>query len=212
MSLCVCIIDTQSHSLAQKVVTNTLQVLSQCCPAQKVYWISDVNCEHGFMVPHEHIQISPIEQFPLDYNRVCLKFLPDLIQEDHCLIVQTDGFAVNAQSWNPEFLSFDYIGACWPESWNLPHRVGNGGFSLRSRKLLQSIKKLNVPVSDHHEDYQICLDLRSCLMHTHGCVWAPESLAHQFSIENQTNSEWLGKSFGFHGKHLINLYAREVYA
>jgi hypothetical protein len=84
--------------------------------------------------------------------------------------------------------------------------VGNGGFSLRSRKLLSALRSLNVQATDHHEDYMICLNLREHLEAEYACVWAPDHVADQFSIENNMNSEWLGKSFGFHGKHLTSLY------
>lgn len=206
MTLAVCIMDTRDHAQAAHVMQHTIHVLSECHAAHKAYWISDVSSPVKFTVPQDEIQISPIQQFPLDYNRICLQLLPQLIQEDHCLIIQTDGHAVNASAWTSDFLNYDYIGACWPHTWNLPHAVGNGGFSLRSRKLLQALAHMNVPVTDHHEDYQICLNLRPHLMNSYACVWAPDALADQFSIENNMHSPWLGKSLGFHGKHLKSLY------
>jgi hypothetical protein len=43
---------------------------------------------------------------------------------------------VNPAAWDPEFLDWDYIGAKW--FWaEAGKRVGNGGFSLRSYKLLE---------------------------------------------------------------------------
>jgi hypothetical protein len=206
MTLAVCIIDTRNHAQAAEAMQHTLNVLSACSPAHKVYWISDVPSPMQFSVPQDEILISPIQQFPLDYNRVCLQLLPQLIQEDHCLIIQTDGFAVNSQSWTPEFLMCDYVGACWPMSWNLSHTVGNGGFSLRSRKLLTALRSMNVQPTHHHEDYMICLDLRAHLEKLYACVWASDLLADQFSIENNIQSAWVGRSFGFHGKHLKSLY------
>lgn len=205
MTLAVCIIDTIHHVQAARTMQHTLQVLDTCHAAHKAYWISDQPCPITFTVPTEQIQISPIQHFPIDYNRVCLNLLPDLIQEHHVLMIQCDGHAVNAHAWTPEFLHYDYVGACWPSHWHMPHSVGNGGFSLRSRKLLRAIKQLGMTASDRHEDYLICLDMRHELERM-GCVWAPAQLADRFSIENHTQSEWLGKSFGFHGKFLIPTY------
>ncbi len=209
MTLAVCIIDTRNHVQAARTLQHTLQVLDACHAAHKAYWISDQPCALALPVPLTQIQISPIQNFPIDYNRVCLNLLPDLIQEDHVLLIQCDGYAANASAWTPEFLQYDYVGACWPPHWYTPHAVGNGGFSLRSRKLLTAIKQLNIVASDRHEDYHICLDMRDALEQM-GCVWAPAPLADQFSIENNTQSEWLGKSFGFHGKFLTSLYGTLV--
>ena len=206
MTLAVCIMDTINHAQAAVTLAHTLRVLSECHPAHKAYWVSDQPSPQRFQVPTHETLISPIQQFPADYNMLCLKLLPELIQEDHCLIIQCDGYAVHAAAWTPEFLKYDYVGACWPSHWHMPHAVGNGGFSLRSRKLLQAIRHMQVPVTDRHEDYLLCLDLRPSLEHYYGCTWAPAELADQFSIENNVQSEWLGKSFGFHGKFLIPTY------
>jgi len=205
MTLAVCIIDTRHHAQAARTLQHTLKVLDMCHAADKAYWISDRPVELSFNVSIEQIHISPIQNFPIDYNRVCINLLPDIIQEDHVIIIQCDGHAVNAHAWSPEFLTYDYVGACWPPHWHMPHAVGNGGFSLRSRKLLRAIKQLCISASDRHEDYLICLDERHALEQL-GCVWAPAHIADQYSIENNTQSEWLGKSFGFHGKFLIPTY------
>jgi hypothetical protein len=205
MTLAVCIIDTRHHEQAARTMQHTLKVLDMCHAAHKAYWISDQLCPVSFHVPLAQIQIPPIQHFPIDYNRVCLHLLPEVIQDDHVLLIQCDGYAVNAAAWTNEFLDYDYVGACWPAHWHTPHAVGNGGFSLRSRKLLNMIKHMGIQASDRHEDYHICLDHRHALEQS-GCVWAPAALADQFSIENNTQSEWLGKSFGFHGKFLIPTY------
>lgn len=205
MSLAVCIIDTRHHAQAANTLLHTLHVLDHCHAAQKAYWISDQPLPVQLGIPTHEVLIPTIQRFPIDYNQLCIHLLPNLVQEDHCLIIQCDGYAVNASAWTNEFLDYDYVGACWPAHWCTPHAVGNGGFSLRSRKLLTMIKQLGIQATDRHEDYLICLDHRAALEQS-GCVWAPVQLADQFSIENNTQSEWLGKSFGFHGKFLIPTY------
>ena len=69
------------------------------------------------------------------YSAFILEELHEFITSSHVLIVQWDGFVLHPQNWDPAFLSFDYIGAVWPQ-FSDGHDVGNGGFSLRSRKLL----------------------------------------------------------------------------
>ena len=71
------------------------------------------------------------------YSEFILRRLPAYVTTSHCLLVQWDGHVLNGSRWRDEFLSYDYIGASWPQ---FPdgHDVGNGGFSLRSRALLQA--------------------------------------------------------------------------
>ena len=54
------------------------------------------------------------------------------------LLIQWDGYVVNPEAWDPAFLGCDYLGAKW--YWHDDGmRVGNGGFSLRSRRLLDAL-------------------------------------------------------------------------
>ena len=78
-----------------------------------------------------------------DYNYYCIYNLTGHIDTDYCLLVQPDGFVINPDKWTDEFFEYDYIGAPWekvPHSyldpWGKGHRVGNGVFSFRSKKLL----------------------------------------------------------------------------
>ena len=62
------------------------------------------------------------------------------INTKFCLVTQWDGWVINSQKWNSEFLNYDYIGAIWPDYSS--NQIGNGGFSLRSKKLLRSTRDL----------------------------------------------------------------------
>ena len=83
-----------------------------------------------------------------DYSHFLLEGLVDHVRTPHCLIVQWDGFVLDAGRWNPAFLDYDYIGAPWPQ-FHDGHDVGNGGFSLRSARLLQACRdsgsRLSIP-------------------------------------------------------------------
>ena len=76
-----------------------------------------------------------------DYSRFMLRELGDHIATDHALCVQWDGFVLDGAAWDPAFLDYDYIGAVWPH-FDDSHNVGNGGFSLRSRKLLEASRQI----------------------------------------------------------------------
>jgi len=71
------------------------------------------------------------------YSEFIIKELHKYVAGDHCLIVQHDGYVIDHLMWRDEFLTVDYIGAPWPPEWGFKNRVGNGGFSLRSKKFME---------------------------------------------------------------------------
>ncbi len=85
------------------------------------------------------IRVIPIESLSTAeaYSNFLLHKLVGHIRAPHCLVVQWDGFVIKPTRWDPRFLDFDYIGAPWPQ-FHDGHEVGNGGFSLRSRRLLEA--------------------------------------------------------------------------
>lgn len=129
-----------------------------------------------------------------DYSRFILKELAAFIETPFALCIQWDGFVIRPEAWNAEFLEYDYIGAPWPQfhdSWN----VGNGGFSLRSLRLLRATLDDRVPV-DGAEDVIICRDARPILEADHGIRFADSAVAARFAFERSLAQ---GTEFGFHG-------------
>ena len=128
-----------------------------------------------------------------DYSRFMLQKLSAEIGTSHALCVQWDGFVLEGANWNPAFLDYDYIGAPWPH-FRDSHNVGNGGFSLRSRRLLDACAGLPF---NHREAEDIMISrLFRPLLEQQGLRFAPESLARQFAYERSRPS---GREFGFHG-------------
>ncbi len=163
------------------------------------------------------INISKVDH--ISYSRFILNNLYHFINTEYCLVIQADGFVLNAQKWQDEFLKYDYIGAPWPRAIkikspdnqinkkiSLKNRVGNGGFSLRSKKLLHltstiNLDRLNFPTKS--EDLIICHFLFE-EMTKNGIKFPVPDLAAKFSIENDAAlyGQNLNTSFGFHGKTL----------
>ena len=139
-----------------------------------------------------------------DYNKFLIKDLNSYINTDYVLTFQNDGFIANPNSWSDEFLDYDYIGAPW--WYDDDNNVGNGGFSLRSKRLLE------VLASDDHidefapEDHVICRVYGDYLKEKHGIKFAPESLASKFSVENGHFDD----QFGFHGKWNLDIYLNQI--
>jgi hypothetical protein len=129
-----------------------------------------------------------------DYSFFILNRLHEYIETEHCLVVQWDGFVIDGEAWTPEFLAFDYIGAPWPQ-FGSGENVGNGGFSLRSRRLLQACADDRFQPS-HPEDLSICHANRSFLEGEYGIRFADETIAGQFAYERMPPSS---PTFGFHG-------------
>ena len=128
------------------------------------------------------------------YSRFMIEQLADHATHDHVLIVQWDGFVCHPPAWTDEFLQYDYIGAPWPQ-FAPPSNVGNGGFSLRSRRLLEALAAGGFGRHDI-EDLAICRDWRPRLEAEFGIRFAPPELAGRFSFERHKPG---GPTFGFHG-------------
>lgn len=167
-------------------------------------------------IPSSLPHIVPIEPIGSveEYSYFALANLDDYVSTSHVLVIQYDGFILNPQAWTNDFLRYDYIGAPWlVQDWSVRDFdfppsllgqlvVGNGGFSLRSKKLTALCKEMmskNQITRCHPEDVALGVYERAYL-ESHGIVFAPISLAKQFSFEakNDAKDFWDGE-LGFHG-------------
>lgn len=139
--------------------------------------------------------IEPIRSIE-DYNRFMLTGLADHVQTSHALVVQWDGFVSEPSRWSADFLQWDYIGAPWYHRGSAG-TVGNGGFSLRSRRLLLALRAINHPDAREPEDMAICVTLRPRLEAEFGIRFAPLDVARRFACEYGP----FRAAFGFHGMH-----------
>lgn len=170
----------------------------------------------------EYVDIPDIDLH--GYNRFMVESLGEYVATGHCLIVQSDGFILNPGFWDDRFLDYDYIGAPWPEYvdvvggeplWLGRNRVGNGGFSLRSRKLLELTSRLRfdeLRFPHSSEDLIICHYLYD-QMRAAGIRFAPAELAARFSIESPgIHGQSPERVFGFHGRHWLEAWRAAVTA
>jgi len=144
----------------------------------------------------EGIDVRPIAQLASReaYSRFVLKSLLHHVTTEHVLLIQWDGYVVNPQAFDPAFLECDYIGAKW--FWfNDGMRVGNGGFSLRSRRLLEALQDPRIDVVEA-EDITIGRAFRPLLVREYGIRYADDALADKFAFEAAYP---VGMPFGFHG-------------
>lgn len=154
-----------------------------------------------------------------DYNKRCVVDLNNYFDTDFCLIVQFDGKIINPSAWTNDFFNYDYVGAPW-KNFNMlvgidlevnklifekfsksekpeNYFVGNGGFSLRSKKLSEILSKVDdykiVNGRILNEDVFVCLKKREFL-EQNGINFCPFDLAKRFSVEEQLYQN----SFGGH--------------
>lgn len=153
------------------------------------YWMTSL----AQRTPH------PIILFPIrhigskeDYSTFVVKELYKHFETDFVLVIQWDGYVINPGAWTDEFLQYDYIGAPW--HFRTDFKVGNGGFSLRSKKLMTLLATSPEITRLHPEDDTTAIIYRQFLI-DRGIKFAPLELARKFSTENEPYRA----SFGFHG-------------
>lgn len=164
-----------------------------------------------------------------EYSDFLLTNLHNYVDSKYCLLIQDHAFISNVDKWDDAFLNYDYIGAPWPlwlinrlmnnlqmglDLHNRPfsdmltldnydaqnYRVGNGGFSLRSKKLLNFTAQFEDKYPNKPEDNIICIYEKSNLINKGICI-APIDIAAKFSIEMPTeynNTANRLATFGFH--------------
>jgi len=148
------------------------------------------------------------------YNRFMLEQAHKYVPTKHCLSVHSDGFLLHPERWTDEFLAYDYVGAPWPDNenhrWAAPHFVGNSGFCLRSKRLMEATADiLGTAIGEQyiHRWHKPIDDILTCTMARPwlegiGMKFAPIDLAWRFSREQPINGHpWNIKDcVGFHGR------------
>lgn len=182
---------------------DALEILEHCSNminfgGLKLFTDKKVKCNFA-----DIIQIETIDTIQ-KYSDFCLK-LNNYIDNDFVLTIQRDGFILNPNLWDNNYLCFDYIGAPWRNFGQYSNDIGNGGFSLRSKYFLEysaSFKSTNGLPEDYFLN-EINFDKAKKF----DINYPDLNIALKFSVENFVpkvkNKLNLHNSFGFHGRHLI---------
>jgi hypothetical protein len=153
----------------------------------------------------EWVQIPPTTL--TGYNQFCLAALHKFISTSHCLSIHSDSWIVTPDAWDPEWLDYDYVGAPWPVGHSgTKHRVGNSGFCLRSKQLLEATATLPNDTyvwrgkvkAGCRDDVITCVMYRDELERG-GLRFAPVEVAARFSFELPVpEAPALDSQFGTH--------------
>ena len=194
----VVIVDCANQGKAVLAINKTLKILT---PARTIFFTDvDINIDEAKTI------VIPKIKSKDEYSYFMIKELWKYITTDYCLVIQHDGYPICEEMWDKEFLEFDYIGAVW----NYPDNeraVGNGGCSIRSRKLLEALGTDDFIEVTEQEDDAICRLYGAYLEKTHDIVFAPISVAERFSFELREPCYY---TFAFHSyfwqpfkKHIV---------
>lgn len=187
----VCI-ETLDHELARLAV-------QEC--------VSKVNFHHVIIFTDQRHLFEPLDCGPqfvevpcwsekIGWSKCFWMEVAKHVNTSHSLGIQWDSWVWDTAKWTDEYLKYDYIGAPW---WYEDGKnVGNGGFSLRSTRLLHHIynNRDRYPIVIHTDDDLICRKYRP-LLEEAGLTWAPERLAHDFAFECRRPGPDT-RHFGFH--------------
>lgn len=171
------VVETRCHELMRAAINDCLAVAS---------FGDVVICSNDFK--HLHVPGAhrvQVEDWPekRGWSEYFWQGIAKHIRTPHTLNIQWDSWIWCPAMWFSEYLQYDYIGAPWPHGTD-GLNVGNGGFCLRSKRLIDFIadNPENFPITTSNDDALICRTYRREL-EEEGFRWADEGLAHQFSLE-----------------------------
>lgn len=175
-----------NRSVQQVNFARTLWLSSKQPPNENADWIKVVPIDSGEK-----------------YNKLILKNLNQYVETPFCIISQWDGFVVNPFAWTDEFYYYDYIGAPWNDTNTISYggtlhdrfRVGNGGFSLRSKRLLERCAE--VPFEEYQPED--CMIVKRYRNYFSDMRFAPVDVANRFSQDDWGYGYGGVNAFGFHG-------------
>ena len=186
-------------------------------PGSQPLLITNVEIDSTFMP--QKILPAPLDYF--GYSEFVMYALHNYIDTEYALIVQHDGWALDKENWQDEWLAYDYVGGLthaalvddgkfynYYQWWGKGEAtvVQNGGFSLRSKKMMAAPSRWGIarrqmpdPIM-MNEDIQLTCVLRKDLEKV-GVKFAPDALAKYFSFEHigpPHDGMDIAKIFGHH--------------
>lgn len=147
-----------------------------------------------------HIQINPVTY--IEFNKWCLHEFGNYVNSDYGLRFEDDGFPLNPEFWDDEFLNYDYVGAPCRTTDGIQYaqeQIGGGGFTLRSKRLVEYTKTIDYDnktnedtiISFYKRDEIVSLGMKIC----------PHTIARKFVVQNPLDeSHTIETSFGFHSR------------
>jgi hypothetical protein len=208
----VTLIAYSSHEVQETIVS-----LQKCQEGLDFFEVKLLTHEQPINLPKNIIyEYAPEINHINDFNLYMFKFLGTHVNTAHALYVQAHSWILHPELWDDNWLQYDYIGSPWPYkedayvAWGSGKHIrnGNGGFSLRSSRIMSIPYDHDLPLLREqgwtNEDGNIC-SYYSELMLALDVKYAPVEIAAKFAYENPVPENNYGsmKTFGFHRNHRI---------
>jgi hypothetical protein len=199
-------VEGRKYSLSKRALDHCINLVD--FGDYKIFTPEDVNDPFA-------IKIDPLPSVQ-HHSNFMFEQIYKYIDTEFFLAAQWDGIIWDPLQWDENYLKYDYIGAPWP----LEHEgrnVGNGGFSLRSKRLYEFIAKDASFNKWAYEDVEVCRNERIRL-EQEGFTFAPSALAHKFSLESNrtlfdvpTYRDSVDTAFGLHGHYAFSTFMPQFY-
>ena len=187
-------VETRAHELAAAALADTA--------SRANFGDVIVYSDRPLNVPGaRHIAI-PDYQDKIAFGRFYYTEAAQAATTSHVLLTEWDAGLNDPTIWSDEFLQYDYIGAPWPWLETNGLSVGNGGFSLWSKRLCDFV------YANQHRwliatDVHISQHFRRAIAKEGDFRWAPHDVALRFAYEGWTYNgpekrTTVPASFGFH--------------
>lgn len=173
-----------------------IKLVSDYCP----------RINRNFMGRVEHY-FTPKMRSIDSWNYAIIYELHKYIKTSHALLVHPDGYIINPELWNDNWLKYDWASSPWPlpqdyfsyrdEQGNIV-RVGNS-VGLRSKRLMELVATIpwRTYYGNTNEDGFICCHNRKWL-ESQGCTFMPFEEAIHFGKEHELPENIGLKTFLFH--------------
>lgn len=115
------------------------------------------------------------------HGMFCNSGIAEYVNTPAVLFVEWDAGICDAAMWDNSWLQFDYLGSPWWYTDGSPN-VGNGGFSLRSKRLIDFLAQ-NTTKYPVRTDNELCRDFGPKIIADGNFNWAPVPIANDFAFE-----------------------------
>jgi hypothetical protein len=182
-------------------VTRAINVVEKCksiCDFGSVKLLTSIPTDYPGA-----IEIMPLKSL-VAYSIFMLTDSYKYVDTSHVLIVQRDGWILNPSAWKDEWLNYDYIGPLFIQY----DHVGSGGFSLRSRAIMESAASLLPIWNGTQEEADLIQEtvgfyedgFLAFTMRDRGFKY-PSAIEASFFAQggNPNSAYYQSRPFGFHG-------------
>lgn len=184
------LIETREHDLAELALKD--------CEAKVEFGDVVVLTDRPSQFLRADRRVIAVPDWPekIGWSRCFWYDLPLHVRTSHALCIQWDSWVVHTDMWREDYLQYDYVGAPWWYTDGM--NVGNGGFCLRSSKLMRYVRanRDRFPCVVDLDDDLYCRKYRQGLQAA-GFEWAPEPIAYAFAFE-VVRHDPTSRHFGFH--------------